>query len=184
MLFMGVRCAESFCRRLDLRSPGTGCFRQRQARAFSPERCARGPSGGLAALALRRTGRRIRGSRLGWSRIARDPDNAVPVGGQLLLRPLLSGPASTLAPLQALWPDPAGLAAPQRCQAKDQMDFDFVLLADDLLFDRHWRLAMVGPDRSCSGRCLWDVVRGEAADRAKCRGPCGIATSGKARAVI
>ena len=184
MLFIGVRSAESFCRRRDLRSPRTCGVRERRAGAVGPERCARGSSSGLAALALRRLGRDICGPGLGRSRIARDPDDAVPAGGQLLFRPLLSGPASTLAPLKAVRPDPAGLAAPQRRQAKDQMDFDIVLLADDLLFNRHRRPAMVGPNRGCSGRCLWDVVRGKATDRPKRRGSRGSATFGTAGAVI
>ena len=165
MLFIGIRCAASVHnRRAACRCKASAAHTGR-ARAVGAKRRNCSPGVGLAARALRRSGRHLCGARLCRSRAAWDSDNAISAVGELLLRPFLPGTASTLAPLKALWPDAAGLAAAQGSQAKDQMDLDIVLLADDLLFDRHRRAAMGSAGCGRAGRSLWDVVRGEVADR-------------------
>lgn len=186
MLFVELRRAEYPCSRRAF-SPRAavsvcGCcapplgYRRRACRA----------GGRLATLALRRFGRHLRGPRLGGRRPAGDSHHAVPAAGELLLRPLLSRAASTLAPLEALRSDFAGLAAPQGCQAKDKVDLARVLFADDRPFHCHRRAALGGACCGRGGRSIWAVVRSEAADGAeRNRRPCRArAILGKADAVI
>ncbi len=159
---------------------------KRRERARAPTRCTRRAGGGLTALALRCFGRRLRGPWLGGRCIAGDSHHTVPAAGELLLRPLLSRPASTFAPVEAIRSHSAGLAAPPRRQAKDQVGFDSLLLADDRPFHRHRRAALGGACCDCGGRSVWDVVRGEAANRSEREGSrwCGTAGLGKEGAVI
>ena len=124
------------------------------------------PGRGLAALAVRSFGRRLRGPWLGGRCIAGNSHHAVLARGELLLCALLSHAASTFAQVDTLRPHSARLAAPQGCQAKDQVDLDRVLLADDRPFDRDRRVALGGSCRNRSGGCVRNVVRGEVADSA------------------
>jgi len=165
MLFIGIRCAAFVHNRRAACWCKASTAHTGRVRSVGSMRRNCGPGVGVAPRAFRRSGRFLRVARLSRSRAARDSDNAVPAAGELFLRPFLPGTASTLAPLKALWPDSAGLAAAQRRQAKDQVDLDIVLLADDLLFDRNRRAAMGSADCRRAGRSLWDVVCGEAADR-------------------
>ena len=167
MLFIGIRCAASVHNRRAACWCKASAAHTGRARAVGAKRRNCSPGVGVAPRAVCSPGRFFCGSRLCRSRAARDSDNAIPAAGELFFRPFLSGTASTLAPLKALWPDVAGLAAPQRGQAEDQMDLDIVLLPDDLRFDCHRRAAIGSADCGCGSRSLWNVVRGEAADRAK-----------------
>ena len=173
MLLIELSCAESPSIGRAAGSRTALSLSKRREPALAPRRGPRDAGGGLTALALRCFGRRLRCPCLGGRCITGDSHHAVPAAGELLLRPLLSRLASAFAPVEALRPYAAGLAASPRRQAEDQVDFDNVLLADDLLFDRHRRPALGGACCDRGGRSVWDVVRGEAANRAERRsGPC------------
>lgn len=186
MLLIEFCCAESPSIGRAAGSRTTLSLSKRREPALAPRRCARSAGGRLAALALRCLGRRLRGPWPGGRCIAGNSDHAVPPAGELLLRPLLSRAASASARIEALRPHSAGLAAPQRCQAKDQVGFDSLLLADDRTFHRHRRATLGGACCDRGGRSVWDVVRGAAASRAERKwcSYCGRAGLGKEGAVI